>query len=304
MSNFIIQYSDLEWVSFDFNLQFLEPAFFNEYIGSVLRSTLGNALHNISDLPSYRYLFETPPTRPLPNTGYSSVPHPFVLRAPCLGQTWIPVGGNLSFNLTLIGKGISYFSYFFEAIRFAGDYGIGLKPSRFEITSVESVGLKNERRLIFSKGDKSFDSNFFRLSIRKFPSNNINPIQALMSFITPVRLKDKGKYIKSENFSFEAYTKRFLERIQSLGYFHNGIPWLGIDTQLIEKAQEVSCQSWLQWQDWRIWVRNRHQKLGGLVGQVILQGDLSLFYYMLRSTEWLSVGKNTSYGFGAVKIQI
>ena len=304
MSNFIIQHSDLEWVSFDFNLQFLEPAFFDEFIGSVLRSAIGNALYNISDPPSYRYLFETPPTRPLPNTGYSSVPHPFVLRAPCLGQTWIPVGGNLCFNLTLIGKGISYFSYFLEAIRFAGDYGIGLKPSRFEITSVESIGLKNERRLIFSEGDKSFDSHFIQLNMRKFLSDGIRPSQSLMSFITPVRLKDKGRYIKSRNFTFEAYIRRLFERIRSLGYFHYDMTWFDINDQLIEQTQGIHSENLLHWQNWQIWVNNSRQKFGGLIGQVLLYGDISPFYQILKSAEWLNVGKNSSYGFGAVKMQI
>ena len=295
-------YSNLEWAAFECELQFLEPAFFDEFIGAVLRSALGYSLKTISDPPSYRYLFETPPTRSLPGRRYSSVPHPFALRVPCQGQTWLTAGESLRFRLTLIGRGISYFSYFLEAFIQMGKRGIGLKRSRFTLIRVESIGLHGERRLAYSGGDTSYSQRFFRISLNDIQRQN-HPKQILLSFLTPVRLKAMGKLVVPDRFTFEAYLRRSVERIRALGYFHHKSPWFDVDGSLIERSREVQSENCLRWQDWEFHVNRRSQKLGGLVGQVTLRGELSPFCQALEAAKWLNVGKNTSYGFGAVDIQ-
>ncbi len=304
MNHSLVPYTGLEWASFECELRFSEPAFFDEFIGAVLRSALGYSLRKISDFASYRYLFETPPTRPLPDARYSSVPRPFVLRVPCQGQMWLRAGESLCFNLTLIGKGIAYFSYFLEALRHMGERGIGLKSSRFELTRVESISLVDgEQRLIYSGGDSSYNHRFSRISLNDLRNRNSTPTRMLLLFLSPVRLKAMGSYIMPSEFTFEIYLRRLIERIRSLGYFHGSMPWFDLNRLLIERAQNIRSESCLHWQDWEFYVNRRRQKLGGLVGQVTLQGELAPFYHALDIAKWLNVGKNTSYGFGSVSVQ-
>ena len=72
---------DLRWATFEFILEFLESAFFDEFIGAVLRSALGYALRETTNLSTYRYLFETPPTRPLQDLGRGPDVHGVLTRA-------------------------------------------------------------------------------------------------------------------------------------------------------------------------------------------------------------------------------
>jgi len=45
-------------------------------------------------------------------------------------------------------------------------------------------------------------------------------------------------------------------------------------------------------------------KLGGLLGQLHLQGDLAPFTQLLHLGQWLHVGKNASFGLGGYRLNI
>ena len=300
----LLPYSDLDWYTFHFTLEFLEPAFFDEFIGAVLRSALGYALHQIADLPVYRYLFETPQSRDLPERRYSGVPRPFVLCVPDQGQTWFATGEFLHFHLTLIGRGISHFRYFLEAFQYMGERGIGLNYSKFALVSVENVGLDGQRCTIYSEGEpSSHDVHLSGFSLDQFRNSKAQPTQMLLTFLTPVRLRSMKRLVKPEDFALHVYLRRLAERVRALGYFHNNMPWFDIDGSLIEHARSIQLEKRLQWQDWQFFLHGRPEKVGGLIGQAILRGHLTPFCSAFEVAQWLHVGKNTSYGFGAVAVQ-
>lgn len=299
----ILPYSNLRWYTFRFTLEFLEPVFFNEFIGAVLRSALGYCLKNVCDDTIYRYLFETPPTRPLPEKRYSlSAPRPYILTVPLLERTWFATGETLNFHLTLVGRSILHFDKFFKAFQVMGNRGIGLKKSTFSLVTIENIGLIRQKKIIYEEDDSDFDQDFIAISLNDL-DKNLHPMQILLSFLTPVRLESDEKNIGSENFDLVIYMRLLAERIRALGYFHNEMPWFDLDYSLIEQAHSIQCECKLCWQDWNFFVNNHPQKMGGIVGQVILQGDLTPYYNVLEVAQWLHNGRNISYGFGSVAVQ-
>jgi len=299
----IIPYTNLHWHTFEFSIEFREPAFFDKFLGSVLRGALGYSLRQICDIGTYRYIFETPQTRELSDRKYSEVPRPYVISVPDHGQTWFATGEIFNFYLTLIGKGISYLPHFIAAFSYTGDRGIGLKRSKFELTSIESVSISGERELIYNGDGRFLSEEFFRISLDDLQSLRSQPTQMLLTFLTPLRLIDMKRLVRPDNFSLQVYLHRSIERIRALGYFHDDIPWFDLDESLITRSESIRSEAFLSWQDWEFFVRGRPQKMGGVVGQVILQGNLAPYCAILESGQWLHVGKGTSYGFGSVSVQ-
>lgn len=293
---------NLQWATFDCTLRFLEPAFFDEFIGNVLRSALGYALRDIADSQSYRYLW-TPSysNRRLKAGGYSDNPRPFVLRIHDGWQTWYAEGGTLRFRFTLIGKGIDYLAYFIAALLRIGERGLGLKRSRCALQSLESVLLNGERIEIYCEGDSGYSTQFRRIQLAELPHTPPSPRITLL-FRTPVHLRAFGHLVTPDTFTMEILLRRTIERIRSLGHLHDRQAWFDLDDSLWETPIQIQSQS-LHFQEWELWLSRRHHPFGGLVGQVKLEVDDTFpFYPALLAMQWIGVGKKTTYGFGSVDV--
>jgi hypothetical protein len=123
--------------------------------GSLWRSALGRELRAISEKPDafrliscgiscqnlYRYFFETPaPDHILKLRGYSSVPHPFVIAAPCTqAPVTITEGGGVSFDITLIGRASQALPIVATAFECAGQNGLGERAIRARLLKIEYV---------------------------------------------------------------------------------------------------------------------------------------------------------------------
>src|SRR5262249_26448426 len=119
-------------------------------------------------------------------------------------------------------------------------------------------------------------------------------------FLTPVRLVSAGEL--TSKLPFVTFFRSLLRRLALLAYFHCGQPAnLEAMRQLIKAAESVMIkQSSLRWRDWeRFSTRQQtRMKLGGLVGMVSYEGDMTPFLPFLRLGELTHVGKGTSFGLG------
>ena len=62
----------------------------------------------------------------------------------------------------------------------------------------------------------------------------------------------------------------------------------------------------LRWFDWGRYSQRQQQEmqLGGLLGNVQLQGDLAPFVELLYLGQWLHVGKNATMGLGGYRLMV
>lgn len=74
---------------------------------------------------------------------------------------------------------------------------------------------------------------------------------------------------------------------------------------LLEAASDIRItERDLSWYDWERW-SNRQQssmRLGGQIGRLRLEGDLTPFAQLLATAELLHVGKGTTFGLGWVEV--
>ena len=100
---------------------------------------------------------------------------------------------------------------------------------------------------------------------------------------------------------FHILTRSLLRRISTLSYFHCGKELECDYKTMIEEAKKITTKSSnLKWFDWdRFSTRQkRKMSLGGLIGSITFQGNITPFLQLLRLGEHLHVGKNTSFGLG------
>ena len=61
----------------------------------------------------------------------------------------------------------------------------------------------------------------------------------------------------------------------------------------------------LRWHDCKRWSQRQQasMKLGGLVGRLVLEGDLAPFASLLGAAEVVHVGKGATFGLGQVVVE-
>ncbi len=124
-----------------------------------------------------------------------------------------------------------------------------------------------------------------------------------VSLRTPLRIRFDGQI--TDSLEFHVLLRNLLRRISSLSYFHCGKK-LDMDFRgLIEKSRAVrQMASDVRWYDWKRYSTRQEEwmSLGGILGNVLYEGDMADFMTLLRLGEYVHVGKGTSFGLGKYDI--
>ncbi|MCM8803312.1 MAG: hypothetical protein NC827_08410, partial [Candidatus Omnitrophica bacterium] len=136
------------------------------------------------------------------------IPSPFILEPPYDIKTEYKKGDKFEFFCIIIGKAIDYFPYFVLTFKEMGKRGIGIKGNRGKFKLLK---IKNSNRIIYDhKTDilKNFKKNI-KITVPKLEDDTIT-----LKFISPVRIKIKGKLITT--LPFPLFIKVLLRRISLL----------------------------------------------------------------------------------------
>ncbi|HEV2845681.1 MAG TPA: CRISPR system precrRNA processing endoribonuclease RAMP protein Cas6, partial [Thermoanaerobaculia bacterium] len=91
-----------------------------------------------------------------------------------------------------------------------------------------------------------------------------------------------------------------------LAHFH--VPGAEINWDfraLLDRASQVRIAAAdVRWHDWERWSQRQQtsMKLGGIVGRLVLAGELEAFSALLRAAEVVHVGKGTTFGLGRIAL--
>jgi len=285
------------------------------YQGSALRGAFGYALRNAvcvvrnRECPEcllksgcvYSYAFETPPPSGSEMLRkYTSVPHPFVLN-PMTGEKGLyKPGMTLKFGMTLVGRAAEYVPYFVFAFMKMGERGMGKGRGKFRVTRIDVLDSSGspveavyENEILKSPETVLTDEDVRELA-RAAPSDRIS-----LTFLTPLRVRYQDRFCRE--IQFHILIRSLLRRLSSLLYFHCGerldIPF----KEIIERAESVKLtRNETRWYDWERFSgrQKRRIKMGGVVGTVSYEGDITEFLPLLIAGAWVNVGKGTSFGLG------
>lgn len=304
--------------SFKFYLIFLEEACLPAYLGSTLRGSFGVAFKRVictlkdtaceqcllKNRCIYSYIFETPIENPSEITEkYYYAPHAFVLNPPWQNRRLYRQGEGLVFQLTLIGKAIDYLPYFIFTFISLGQQGIGKDRSRFYLERATNLNQHREETEIYNSHDQCLRNPSPPLTGEELCQPAMEANGLTLQFLSPARLVYRGRLV--EDLELHIIFRNLLRRISSLSYFHCGVK-LDLDFKgLVARSEAIkTTHKQLRWYDWERYSRrqNTRMKLGGVLGKIVFEGELTEFMPFLSLGQWLNVGKGTSFGLGRYEI--
>lgn len=319
----------INYQKFSFTIEPSESIFLPVYKGSTFRGGFGNTFRKIlcalkrkecddcilKTSCIYAYVFETLPlsdTEPMSMGKYERVPHPFVIEPPSETTREYSHGEQMTFGLCLIGRAVELLPYFILTFEELGNIGLGKGRGKYRLMSV-SAHNNGVIQVVYSGSDKTV-RRVAHESI-ELPEN-IEEARVLsrgapemknmtLHFKTPARVLYQRRLV--ENLEFHVLVRHLLRRLQLLYYFHCGRQPVDWDhKRFILEAEDVTiADSCLEWHDWERYStrQKRRMKMGGLVGSITYEGNISPFMPLLRAGEIFHVGKGTSFGLGKYVIE-
>jgi CRISPR-associated endoribonuclease Cas6 len=304
----------IPYQKYTFTLEAVELLYLPYYKGSTFRGGFGNVFKKIAcplrfseckdcilrENCVYVYIFETIPNEKaqiLNMNKYEKIPHPFIIEPPENTENLIPVGQTITFNLILIGRAIDYIPYFIYVFEELGKIGIGKGRGKYKLQKVQV----NEQT-IYKKGIlKKIPSQVLELPVKFKPSDKKDILK--IKIYTPVRIKYQRKFCSE--LDFHILIRNLLRRLTLLSFFHcsenSDIQY----KEMIFHAENVrTLSSNLSWYDWERYSTRQEtrMKLGGVIGEITYEGDITPFMPYLRAGEIFHIGKGTSFGLGKYQI--
>jgi len=307
------------WALFQFVLIAKEHSFLPRYKGSMIRGGFGHSFRRIcctvqnqecrtcilNKTCPYAYIFETPKVNGIElDHQADNLPHPFVIEPNCSEQTEFQAGDEFVFRLILIGKSIAFLPYFIYTFDQMGRIGLGRNRHKFELTTVSafddlmeqtSIQIYDHQTQILNGNYKVWELNEL-FSIHQESSSEVIEIK----FVTPTRILQKNKLVSQ--LSYELFIRNLLRRISLLGKIHCESDWGLPYGEIIEQATRCVrlVKNQLTWHSMERYSNRQGRKMniGGFVGTVSYEGEISSFLPLIFLGQFTHVGKNTTFGLG------
>jgi len=238
-------------------------------------------------------------------TRFKTPPKPFVFDPPMQASPQVYEKGQvLAFNLVLIGRALKSFPYFIIAFKEMGLQGIGKGRGTFSLKEIHGLNdVKHENRLIYSsENDMIMNENTSFNLIDFIQAQTVQEItikRAVVTFVTPTRIKSSGSYGNPLN--FKVLIQTLLTRISNLAYSYCDQKEIINFRDLVNASQKIEVVlEKKQWQDVRRFQtqNNMEMFLGGYIGEITYEGELNAFWPWLKLGETLHLGKNCAFGLG------
>ncbi|MCA9741383.1 CRISPR system precrRNA processing endoribonuclease RAMP protein Cas6 [candidate division KSB1 bacterium] len=314
----------IPYLKLRFQLRSLRAADLPGYKGSLLRGAFGHALRrSVCVMPpkqlcencmlrsqcAYPQLFETFISKDPPPfmRGLATAPRPYVFEPLDLQKNYNP-GDPLQFDLLLFGESIERYPYLIFAVSEMAKTGLGRNRYPFFLETAwwqdNTTEMPSWRQLYDGEKQKLLNapnpSSLFESALQ----NDTSSQQLQLSFLTPTRLKFRDEL--TINFTFRMLCFKMIRRVLELAHFH--VPAAIIDWefhQLLVAADDIEIsENRLQWSDWQRHSnrQNTDMKMGGFIGDLMLNGELRAFLPLVRACEVLHIGKGTVFGNGKIGV--
>ena len=240
----------------------------------------------------------------------AEVPRPFTLQPIMSNVLRYDEGTDFSFGITLFGQALSLFPYVVLAVQRMGELGLGRRdvaPGRFRLNEVwTSNPLTGARKRLYSHHDRMVavpDIPITHQDVLRHCAG-LSQRQISLELLTPVRLVSNGALV--HQLDFAPLMRRLLRRLTEL-YQHFCGERLEADfPALLDGAEKVRLtRDSTHWRDLSSYSRRRQARtpIGGLVGEVIFEGELGPFLPYLVWGQFTHVGKDATRGNGWYRVR-
>jgi len=312
----------MQYAKYKFMCQMETETYLPDYHGSTLRGAFGHSLKKIvctltlkeckkcilNKQCLYSFFFETKYSFDIKDNinNASPPPNPYVIEPQLTNKNIFSKGDDFNFDLIFFGNANNHLPYIIYAIEQIGKNGIGKKIN----DNYGKFFLKNviyDENTIYSDNDNEINiptpKKLLYNSNSNIMLNNNSKIHVFLD--TPLRIKFKNQF--NNELPFHVLVRAMLRRVSSLlNYYGDGEPDINYK-QLIQNAQNVKTEkSNIKWFDWRRYSNKQKEKMffGGLLGDVIYEGNLSEFIPLFEFCQKTHIGKQTTFGLGKIHFKI
>lgn len=294
---------------FEFELRQLDALRLPHYAGSMLRGAFGHALRRAACVtrepeckpcPLYRScvfpnVFDTP--APESNAASQAV-NPYVIEGPAMGGHDVAPGETWRFGFVLAGRMLRQMPLVVHAWQRACESGFRQAGSRAELVAVRLQGGDGSRCV--------YDPAVGRLEPFE-ASRMAAPVQdraACLRFVTPLRLQENGRILNEREIDARRILMILARRTQNLLDCHGERELKLPLKELAVAAGGIEAEVRMRRHQWSRYSSRQRQEmdLTGLVGDVILRGDLVPFHELIALGELLHLGKNATFGLGRYQL--
>ena len=270
----------------------------------VCANTAQSSCHDCSleSVCAYAYIFETsPPVGTERLKSYDDVPRPFMFFPKLKDKTNYAPGEKLVIELRLFGKANDYFPYFILSFIQMGERGLGYQRKSFHLKKVFCVDpfMKIEQLVFDGEKNKVYQAEhvLHGQQLMKYVPQKTKHVR--VNFRTPLRIKEKGDLVTT--IEFQHLARSLMRRASSMMLFHHGTN-LQIDyAGLAEKSRNIKrTRDLTEWYDLERFSKRQggKMKMGGVLGEVIYEGELGEFLPLLEFGRWAGAGKGSVLGLG------
>lgn len=286
------------------------------HAGALLRGTFGNALRDMvcaTGAPTcdgcrlatncrYREIFfPLPPESGHALQKFSAIPAPYVLHVSDNDRLGFDAGQPLRFGVTLIGRAGQHVSLVVRALVRALATGWTRQRVELAIRAIQLQTAEGEAPLTVRDTAAPLPATD-RLDGAGVVTKNPGPRRIVLRFTSPAHLRQENRTASATGLQARTVLMGLARRTSLLADFHGESP-LGLDfpalAELAGQARIVSRD--LAWREWRRYSarQGREMPMGGLVGQLEIEGPLQPFLPLLAFGRRLHLGKHASFGLGA-----
>lgn len=236
---------------------------------------------------------------------FRTPPKPFVLEPPIhIRPHYYHIGEILTTKLVLVGKALDFCPQWITVFQKMEKHQFnGIDTPFFLKTVVGKNGVTGDDITFFSKESADITTGNPAFSLSDFLQHHTPaaPISRItVTFKTPTRIKGAGSL--SRAISFKILIQTLLTRVTTLAYNYCQQPHylnfrelvtLADAIQIVEEQENPAFHS-------KTTGANKHSYLGGYIGQITYQGDLTPFWPLLKFAEIIHLGKNCTFGLGKI----
>ena len=233
--------------------------------------------------------------------GLPSAPRPIVFEPGDLRRGF-NTGETLTFDLLLLGQAVQLQSFALLAIERMAEAGLAAGRRRFCLERVEFPDAAGGWRVGFEQGGQPWPGTV-PAALPPEPPPDLQRIT--IRFLTPTRFQTRGELETGTDFRNLVF--KALRRVLELAHFH--VPGEPLDWHFrpyLEAAEAVrQVDAEFTWDDYQRYSnrQGRSLKMGGFVGHLTVEGELTPFLPLLAMAEVVHVGKGAIFGLGHLVVE-